>query len=103
MRLLKTLKGINDDIGDKVYRFNLRMEAIKWIDEIENFDDGEVLCLKHGLVDYCNKWLCGDDCIFLNGSDLDSSNERTGAIKILKHFFNITDAELMELKTEKVK
>lgn len=76
---------------------NLRQEAIKWIKELEKINKLEC---RRGEDDYCfdcekihSDWIKHEKH-FSMMIDWEESSEFIGAIKMLKHFFNISEEEL---------
>jgi len=91
MNKLKTLK---DFCFDEAVEFLLKQEAIKWVKELKKTFQKDFYCLKHNILHDC----CEDDCScptneLLCNADYEATDS-SGAIKIIKHFFNLTEEDL---------
>ncbi len=83
--------GRNDE-GPWTEDTDLKQEAINYIKELKRYDYME----KDGYCLSCNEWFEGfgkhGNCLVLD--NFCESSDIEGAIKILKHIFNITESDL---------
>lgn len=91
MSELKTLEELRNGfhvVGDR----ELREEAIRWIKKISNTKE-ERFCLTHQIGYNLFDKKHGQNCETLDNFDYECT-DYDGAIKILKHFFNLTEEDL---------